>query len=158
MSQTARVMSGLVAGVVIGIVLAWWDPVLANGVADIVQPFGKLWINALQMTVVPLVLALVIVGVNAASDAASSGRVARRAMIVFLVLLTAAGISNYSIHLERETNSLFGYLERREDHTMADLPNHLVMQRWWAHMGDIMATNADGSPVAADLTETFHLA
>ena len=73
-------------------------------------------------------------------------------------LLTAAGISNYSIHLERETNSLFGYLERREDHTMADLPNHLVMQRWWAHMGDIMATNADGSPVAADLTETFHLA
>jgi len=92
MSQTARVMSGLVAGVVIGIVLAWWDPVLANGVADVVQPFGKLWINALQMTVVPLVLALVIVGVNAASDAAQSGRVARRAMIVFLVLLTAAAV------------------------------------------------------------------
>ena len=91
MSQTARVMSGLVAGVVIGILLAWWDPVFANGVADIVQPFGKLWINALQMTVVPLVLALVIVGVNAASDAAQSGRVARRAMVVFLVLLTAAG-------------------------------------------------------------------
>ncbi len=92
MSQTARVMSGLVAGVLIGVLLAWWDPIVANGVADIVQPFGKLWINALQMTVVPLVLALVIVGVNAASDAAQSGRVARRAMIVFLVLLTAAGI------------------------------------------------------------------
>ncbi len=92
MSQTARVMSGLVAGVVIGILLAWLDPVLANGVADVVQPFGKLWINALQMTVVPLVLALVIVGVNAASDAAQSGRVARRAIIVFLVLLTAAAV------------------------------------------------------------------
>ena len=92
MSQTARVMSGLVAGVVIGILLAWLDPVLANGVADVVQPFGKLWINALQMTVVPLVLALVIVGVNAASDAAQSGRVARRAIIVFLVLLTVAAV------------------------------------------------------------------
>ena len=90
MSQTKRVMAGLVAGVVIGILLAWLDPVLANGVADVVQPFGKLWINALQMTVVPLVLALVIVGVNAASDAAHSGRVARRAMVIFLVLLTAA--------------------------------------------------------------------
>ena len=73
-------------------------------------------------------------------------------------LLTAAGVSNYSIHLDRETGALFGYLERREGHTMADLPNHAVMQKWWAHMGDIMATNADGSPVAVDLVETFYLA
>ncbi|MCZ8334739.1 MAG: L-rhamnose mutarotase [Rhodobacteraceae bacterium] len=72
-------------------------------------------------------------------------------------LLRAAGISNYSIHLDRETQVLFGYLERREDHTMDDLPNHPVMKRWWAHMGDIMRTNPDGSPVAVPLTETFFL-
>jgi Na+/H+-dicarboxylate symporter len=91
MSQTARVMSGLVAGIVIGIVLGWLDAPLALRVADVVQPFGKLWLNALQMTVVPLVLALVIVGVNQASDAAQSGRVARRAITIFVVLLTVAG-------------------------------------------------------------------
>ena len=90
MSTTARVLTGLVAGIVIGILLAWTDPVLAANVAGIVEPFGKLWINALQMTVVPLVLALVIVGVNQATDVAQSGRVARRAIIIFLVLLTAA--------------------------------------------------------------------
>jgi L-rhamnose mutarotase len=73
-------------------------------------------------------------------------------------LLKAAGVSNYSIHLDRETNTLFGYLERAEGHTMADLPKHPVMQKWWAHMGDIMATNADGSPIAIDLSETFYLA
>ena len=73
-------------------------------------------------------------------------------------LLTEAGMSNYSIHLDRETMTLFGYLERRDDHTMADLPQHPVMQKWWAHMGDIMATNPDGSPVAIDLVETFYLA
>lgn len=73
-------------------------------------------------------------------------------------LLTRAGISNYSIHLDRETNTLFGYLERSDDHKMADLPNHLVMREWWAYMGDIMRTNPDGSPVAVDLTETFFLA
>lgn len=72
-------------------------------------------------------------------------------------LLKAAGVSNYSIHLDRETGVLFGYLERRADHTMADLPNHPVMQKWWAHMGDIMATNADGSPIGVDLVETFYL-
>jgi L-rhamnose mutarotase len=75
-----------------------------------------------------------------------------------VALLQATGISNYSIHLDRETNVLFGYLERRDDHGMADLPKHPVMQRWWAHMGDIMRTNADGSPVAVPLDETFYLA
>ena len=73
-------------------------------------------------------------------------------------LLKDTGISNYSIHLDRETNTLFGYLERRDDHTMDDLPNHPVMKRWWAYMGDIMATNPDGSPVAIPLAETFHMA
>ncbi|WP_137109911.1 L-rhamnose mutarotase [Rhodobacter sp. SY28-1] len=73
-------------------------------------------------------------------------------------LLHEAGISNYSIHLDRETMTLFGYLERRSDHTMDDLPNHPVMTRWWAYMGDIMATNPDGSPVAIPLTETFYMA
>jgi len=72
-------------------------------------------------------------------------------------LLKDTGISNYSIHLDAETNTLFGYLERRDDHAMDDLPNHPVMQRWWAYMSDIMATNPDGSPVATPLTETFHL-
>ena len=73
-------------------------------------------------------------------------------------LLRETGISNYSIHLDRETNTLFGYLERRDDHTMDDLPNHPVMKKWWAWMGDIMATNPDGSPVAIPLAETFYMA
>lgn len=72
-------------------------------------------------------------------------------------LLKDTGISNYSIHLDRETMTLFGYLERRDDHSMDDLPNHAVMKRWWAYMGDIMATNPDGSPVAIPLTETFYM-
>jgi L-rhamnose mutarotase len=73
-------------------------------------------------------------------------------------LLRDAGISNYSIHLDRPTMTLFGYLERGEGHAMDDLPNHPVMRRWWTYMGDIMATNPDGSPVATPLIETFFMA
>jgi Na+/H+-dicarboxylate symporter len=47
-------------------------------------------LNALQMTVVPLVAALMVLGVNSASDAAASGRIARNALVVFVVLLTLA--------------------------------------------------------------------
>ncbi|MEZ5797877.1 MAG: L-rhamnose mutarotase [Paracoccaceae bacterium] len=73
-------------------------------------------------------------------------------------LLRASGISNYSIHLDPETLTLFGYLERRDDHGMDDLPGHPVMRKWWAYMGDLMATNPDGSPVATGLVETFYMA
>jgi len=72
-------------------------------------------------------------------------------------LLKQAGVSNYSIHLDRETNTLFGYLERSSNHRMDQLPDDPVMKRWWAHMKDIMAANADGSPVAKPLEEMFYL-
>ncbi|SIR21474.1 L-rhamnose mutarotase [Rhizobium sp. RU35A] len=72
-------------------------------------------------------------------------------------LLRDAGVSDYSIHLDRETNILFGLLTRPADHGMASLPDHPVMKRWWAHMADIMATNPDNSPVAVDLVPVFHL-
>ncbi|HVY82243.1 MAG TPA: cation:dicarboxylase symporter family transporter [Steroidobacteraceae bacterium] len=89
MSPTARVLLGLASGAALGIGLALWNPPLAASAAGLVQPIGRLWLNALQMTVVPLVVALVVVGVAATSDAAASGRTARRAMVVFLVLLSA---------------------------------------------------------------------
>lgn len=90
MSSTTRVLLGLAGGAALGLLLAWWDATTAATVADVVHPVGRLWLNALQMTVVPLVAALVVIGVNTASDAAASGRTARRAIGCFLVLLSAA--------------------------------------------------------------------
>jgi proton glutamate symport protein len=90
MSMTARVLLGLAAGAGLGIALSILTPATATTLAAAVEPIGQLWINALQMTVVPLVVALVIVGINTASDAAASGRTARHALLVFVVLLCAA--------------------------------------------------------------------
>ncbi|CAN7377046.1 L-rhamnose mutarotase [Rhizobium sp. LjRoot30] len=73
-------------------------------------------------------------------------------------LLKEAGISDYSIHLDEEYGLLFGVLWRTDDHRMADLPSHAVMQRWWAHMADIMETKADNEPVAVPLKTVFHMA
>lgn len=90
MKPTTRVLLGLASGAAIGLTLAWSNQLLATKVAAFVQPIGKLWLNALQMTVVPLVFALVILGVTTASDTASSGRTARRALLVFVGLLGAS--------------------------------------------------------------------
>jgi L-rhamnose mutarotase len=74
-----------------------------------------------------------------------------------VALLHETGVSDYSIHLDRDSNILFGVLTRPENHTMASLPDHPVMKRWWAHMADIMETNPDKSPVQTDLVTVFHL-
>ncbi len=72
-------------------------------------------------------------------------------------LLHEAGVSDYSIHLDEETNLLFGVLWRTQGHGMADLPNHPVMQKWWAYMADIMVTKPDNEPVATPLTLVFQM-
>lgn len=72
-------------------------------------------------------------------------------------LLKQAGISDYSIFLDEESNTLFGVLWRTADHNMDQLPLQPVMKKWWTHMSDIMRTNDDNSPVTVPLTTVFHL-
>jgi len=74
-----------------------------------------------------------------------------------LALLHEAGVQDYSIHLDPQTLVLFGVLWRQKDHTMADLPAHPVMRRWWAHMADIMQCHPDSEPVATPLIPMFHM-
>jgi len=75
-----------------------------------------------------------------------------------VTLLKASGIEDYSIFLDEANDQLFAVLRRVPGHTMDDLPNHPVMQRWWTHMADLMRTNRDGSPVVEPLPLMFHLA
>ncbi len=72
-------------------------------------------------------------------------------------LLRKAGISDYSIHLDVQTNALFGVLWRTSDHGMATLPDHPVMRRWWAYLADIMETTADNAPLAITLRTVFQM-
>ena len=73
-------------------------------------------------------------------------------------LLKQAGISDYSIFLHEESLSLFAVLRRTPDHTMDNLPLEPVMQRWWEHMADIMASNDNNEPVVEPLERVFYLA
>jgi L-rhamnose mutarotase len=74
-----------------------------------------------------------------------------------VTLLREAGISDYSIHLDEETNTLFGVLWRADDHRMDALPGSPVMQRWWAAMADIMETKLNNEPVVTPLETVFHM-
>ncbi len=55
--------------------------------ADLLSPVGTLWVNAIRMTVIPLVVSLLITGVASATDVKSIGRLGGRTVLVFLLLL-----------------------------------------------------------------------
>jgi L-rhamnose mutarotase len=71
--------------------------------------------------------------------------------------LKAAGISDYWIFLDPESNHLFAVLKHSERHGMDSLPTQAVVRRWWDYMADIMATEPDHRPCSVPLVPLFHL-
>lgn len=71
--------------------------------------------------------------------------------------LTAHGVRNYSIFLDRATNRLFAYAEIEDESRWNQIAETPVCRRWWTSMKPLMATNPDESPTAENLTEVFHL-
>jgi Na+/H+-dicarboxylate symporter len=90
MSLTTKVLLALLAGFGVGLALAAWDAPMAQTLLHIVEPVGTIFINAIRMTVIPLVVGSLIVGVSAAPDPRAVGRIGARALVLFVVVLAAA--------------------------------------------------------------------
>ncbi len=92
MSNAARILIGLAAGLLLGSLGAWagWP---MDGALDVAGLVGGLWLDALRMTVVPLVFSLVVTGITSAASTASAGGVTRRALLLFIVLLLFSALA-----------------------------------------------------------------
>src|SRR5215211_1736252 len=90
MSLTTRVLIALVVGIGGGVAIASSGSPRLVRAAIAIEPLGTLWINAIRMTVIPLVVGALIVGITSAPSARSIGRVGRGAIVFFIVTLFAA--------------------------------------------------------------------
>ena len=83
MSLTIKVLIGLIGGLLAGIGVA------ASGISELetlaqwIEPLGRIWVNAIRMTVIPLVGSLLVVGV-VGTDVRAGGRIGGRAVGLFL--------------------------------------------------------------------------
>jgi Na+/H+-dicarboxylate symporter len=93
MSQPVRILLALALGLILGIACAGWAPLWVDRTISVAEPVGGIWLNALRMTIVPLVVALLITGIAASAEAARAGRLATRALILFVVLLWISSIA-----------------------------------------------------------------
>ena len=92
MSFGTRVVIGLVAGLAVGALLAAVNSPSYLQIVPALEPVGTLWLNALRMTVIPLIFSMLVTGIVSAAETAATGRVATRAITIFLIGLTAAGV------------------------------------------------------------------
>ena len=70
-------------------------------------------------------------------------------------LLKEAGINEYSIFLDEETDTLFAFQKVSGEAGSQNLGEKEIMKKWWKYMADIMETNSDNSPVTQELEEVF---
>jgi Na+/H+-dicarboxylate symporter len=91
-SLSARVLVALILGISAGAAIQAWGGAGWAQAVDVIAAVGGLWLNALRMTVVPLVFALMVTGVASVADAAATGRLAARAVGLFTILIFGAAI------------------------------------------------------------------
>jgi len=91
MTQTARVLFALIAGLIIGVVISVTDVAAFRAFVSVGEPIGVLWVNGIRMTVVPLVVSLLITGVASASPS-SAGRVGGAALLWFVILVAGGAV------------------------------------------------------------------
>jgi Na+/H+-dicarboxylate symporter len=91
-SATLLALGAFVLGVALGAAAsATGSPALA-AVVRLVEPLGALWVNAIRMTIIPLVVSLLVTSVAGVADVRSVGRLGARAVALFLGLLTLSAL------------------------------------------------------------------
>ena len=73
-------------------------------------------------------------------------------------VLREAGISDYSIFYDEETQTLFASQKLTDENTADSLPLNEVVRKWWDYFSDgIMEYNEKNEPAATPLREVFHM-
>lgn len=85
-------LTALVVGLLLGVASPHWAEPLRTGVAATASVVGGLWLRALEMTVVPLIVGLLVTGIAQSAEAARGGRIAGRAVLWIVILSTASAV------------------------------------------------------------------
>ena len=82
----------LIAGLAAGAMADAFPPGLREGLLATASFVGGLWLNALKMTVIPLVVTLLVVGIAKSREAAAAGRIAGRSVMWIVIFCTASAV------------------------------------------------------------------
>jgi Na+/H+-dicarboxylate symporter len=85
-------LAALIAGLALGAFAGGLLGGAREGALQVAGFVGTLWLNALKMTVIPLVVSLLIVGIAKGREAAAGGRIAGRSVLWFVIICTTSAV------------------------------------------------------------------
>ena len=85
-------LAALILGLLLGGLAHNLVPAVREGILGAAGFIGSLWINAVKMTVIPLVIALLVVGIAKSREAAVGGRIAGRSVLWIVIICTASAV------------------------------------------------------------------
>jgi Na+/H+-dicarboxylate symporter len=91
-SLSVRVLIALVVGLALGAAAAAFGGPAVKRAIEIVESVGGLWLNSLRMTVVPLIFAILVTGVGGVANAAATGRLAVKTLVLILIFMTGSAL------------------------------------------------------------------
>ena len=89
---TVLALLALALGTALGAVAAATGSRPLATVVDGLAPLGTLWVNAIRMTLVPLVVSMLVTSVAGVADVRAVGRLGARALVWFVVLLVGCAV------------------------------------------------------------------
>ena len=92
MSFTLRVLIGLIGGLALGLGVSGTGQPLLRALPTWIEPIGIIFVNAIRMTIVPLVVSALVAGAASMQTVSAIGRLGARSLAVFVIALAAAGV------------------------------------------------------------------
>ena len=89
MSSTARILFGLLVGLACGILVSMLDISVLNTLPALVEPLGSLWVNAIRMTVIPLIVSLLITAIVASHGGGLLAALGGKTLGLFVLMIVA---------------------------------------------------------------------
>jgi proton glutamate symport protein len=90
-----RTLLALVAGLALGVVISATDSSGLRTFATTIEPVGTVWVNAIRMTVIPLVVSMLIATIAEEKDVRAVGRLGGRAVALYAVILSTVALLTF---------------------------------------------------------------
>lgn len=90
MNKSVRILLGLGLGLIGGIWFSQTDTTTMSGLPEIIEPVGTLWVNAIRMTVIPLLMALLVTAIAGQKTAGVAAQLGGKTIALFVLMVVAS--------------------------------------------------------------------
>ena len=97
MSSSARILLGLTLGLISGIGFSLFDASSASKLPSVIEPIGALWVNAIRMTVIPLLMALMITAIAGQGNTGIVAQLGGKTMALFISMIVASSLFSFLV-------------------------------------------------------------